>query len=222
MQNKLEKDLTEAGFSLMELIIAITISLTVLSVAATLLASSFNTRLRENQKTDGLADAQRALNLMTREIANSGYGLTNNGIVAGDSSTTTIRVRANLNATSGETSSTTTTDRDEDIKYMLYTDGGSSYIVRLDVNTAAQETEMILIEGVMGLFDGSPSSADLAGALGVPVLAVIDASAMAETFGFALTLPIGWPGASSGSPPTVRSLGCPAEKHGRLSRSGQR
>ncbi|OLE53545.1 MAG: hypothetical protein AUG51_12760 [Acidobacteria bacterium 13_1_20CM_3_53_8] len=124
----------------MELIIAITISLTVLSVAATLLAGSFNTRLRENQKTDGLADAQRALNLMTREIANSGYGLTNNGIVAGDSSATTIRVRANLNATSGETSSTTTTDRDEDIKYMLYTDAGSSYIVRLDVNTAAQET----------------------------------------------------------------------------------
>lgn len=35
----------------------------------------------------------------------------------------------------------------------------------------------------MGLFDGEPSSADLARRLGLPVLAVIDASAMAGTFG---------------------------------------
>jgi cobyrinic acid a,c-diamide synthase len=35
----------------------------------------------------------------------------------------------------------------------------------------------------MGLFDGDPSSADLAARLGLPVLAVIDASAMAQTFG---------------------------------------
>jgi cobyrinic acid a,c-diamide synthase len=39
-----------------------------------------------------------------------------------------------------------------------------------------------LIEGVMGLFDGQPSSADLAKLFNIPVLAVIDASAMAQTF----------------------------------------
>jgi len=48
---------------------------------------------------------------------------------------------------------------------------------------AAQEADLILIEGVMGLFDGDPSSADLAIRFGVPVAAVIDASAMAQTFG---------------------------------------
>jgi cobyrinic acid a,c-diamide synthase len=48
---------------------------------------------------------------------------------------------------------------------------------------AAAEADLILIEGVMGLFDGTPSSADLAQLLGVPVLAVIDAEAMAQTFG---------------------------------------
>lgn len=48
---------------------------------------------------------------------------------------------------------------------------------------AAQDADLILIEGVMGLFDGQPSSADLAVLLGVPVLAVIDASGMAQTFG---------------------------------------
>ncbi|MGF6484261.1 cobyrinate a,c-diamide synthase [Paraburkholderia sp. JPY419] len=48
---------------------------------------------------------------------------------------------------------------------------------------AAQEADLILIEGVMGLFDGTPSSADLATTFGVPVLAVISAQAMAQTFG---------------------------------------
>ena len=48
---------------------------------------------------------------------------------------------------------------------------------------AARSSDLILIEGVMGLFDGDPSSADLAEAFGVPVLAVIDGSAMAQTFG---------------------------------------
>jgi len=48
---------------------------------------------------------------------------------------------------------------------------------------AAQDADLILIEGVMGLFDGMASSADLAMTLGLPVMAVIDGSAMAQTFG---------------------------------------
>ena len=48
---------------------------------------------------------------------------------------------------------------------------------------AAAEADVILIEGVMGLYDGTPSSADLAREFGLPVLAVIDASAMAQTAG---------------------------------------
>jgi cobyrinic acid a,c-diamide synthase len=48
---------------------------------------------------------------------------------------------------------------------------------------AAGVADLILIEGVMGLFDGTPSSADLAQLLGVPVLAVIDAESMAQSFG---------------------------------------
>ncbi|KVC52749.1 cobyrinic acid a,c-diamide synthase [Burkholderia pseudomultivorans] len=47
---------------------------------------------------------------------------------------------------------------------------------------AARDADLILIEGVMGLFDGTPSSADLAAAFGVPVVAVISAKAMAQTF----------------------------------------
>jgi cobyrinic acid a,c-diamide synthase len=55
--------------------------------------------------------------------------------------------------------------------------------VRARLYEAAGEADLILVEGVMGLFDGSPSSADLAARFGLPVLAVIDGSAMAQTFG---------------------------------------
>ncbi|MEN3275932.1 MAG: cobyrinic acid a,c-diamide synthase [Massilia sp.] len=48
---------------------------------------------------------------------------------------------------------------------------------------AARAADAVLIEGVMGLYDGTPSAADLARAFGLPVLAVIDASAMAQTAG---------------------------------------
>jgi cobyrinic acid a,c-diamide synthase len=47
---------------------------------------------------------------------------------------------------------------------------------------AAAEADLIIVEGVMGLFDGEPSAADLAQRFGIPVLAVIDAAAMAGTF----------------------------------------
>lgn len=48
---------------------------------------------------------------------------------------------------------------------------------------AAAESDLVLVEGVMGLFDGTPSGADLARRFTIPVLAVIDAGAMAGTFG---------------------------------------
>jgi cobyrinic acid a,c-diamide synthase len=54
---------------------------------------------------------------------------------------------------------------------------------RRQLAQAACAADVILIEGVMGLYDGTPSSADLARALGVPVLAVINAAAMAQTAG---------------------------------------
>ena len=51
------------------------------------------------------------------------------------------------------------------------------------LHDAAQDADMIIVEGVMGLFDGQPSAADLAQRFGLKVVAVIDASAMAGTFG---------------------------------------
>lgn len=51
------------------------------------------------------------------------------------------------------------------------------------LHQAACEADLILVEGVMGLYDGEPSGADLAQRFGIPVMAVIDAAAMAQTFG---------------------------------------
>jgi cobyrinic acid a,c-diamide synthase len=48
---------------------------------------------------------------------------------------------------------------------------------------AAENADLILVEGVMGLHDGEPSAAELARRLGLPVLLVLDASAMAGSFG---------------------------------------
>jgi cobyrinic acid a,c-diamide synthase len=48
---------------------------------------------------------------------------------------------------------------------------------------AAGQADLILIEGAMGLFDGEPSAADLAERFGIPVVPVIDARGMGQTFG---------------------------------------
>ncbi|POZ51478.1 cobyrinate a,c-diamide synthase [Methylovulum psychrotolerans] len=48
---------------------------------------------------------------------------------------------------------------------------------------AALVADVILVEGVMGLFDGEPCSADIAQRFGLPVCAVIDAAGAAQTVG---------------------------------------
>jgi cobyrinic acid a,c-diamide synthase len=63
----------------------------------------------------------------------------------------------------------------------LWMTGEADCCARL--KAAAQEADLIIVEGVMGLFDGTPSAANLARHFGLPVLAVVDASAMAGTFG---------------------------------------
>ena len=143
----------ERGFSLIELIMAMTITLTVLGLASTLLASSFNIRSREDRKSDAIADVQRALNIMTREISNSGLkvpsGLTNissNGIVAGDSDSESIRIVSNLNGmpdpANGYVEDGDVDDADEDVKFLMYVDAtlGQRYIVRYEKNASNQTT----------------------------------------------------------------------------------
>ena len=125
----------ESGFSLFELLIAMTITLAVMVAASTLLASSLRTRTRENLRSEALAAAQRSLSIMSREIGNSGYGLTDNGIISADSSATSIRVRANLNNDSD------VDDIDEDVRFVYQS--GNTEIVRYDDSTSVSQRSVL-------------------------------------------------------------------------------
>jgi type II secretory pathway pseudopilin PulG len=116
----------QVGFSLLVLVIAMAITLAVMVAASSLLASSLRTRTRENLRSEALAAAQRALNIMSREISNSGYGLTDNGIVVADSDASSIRVRANLN------NNTDLNGIDEDVRFILQPATSNNQIVRYD------------------------------------------------------------------------------------------
>lgn len=123
--NKTRAD--ERGFSIIELMIAMTVTLVVMGIVVSVLAGAFNIRNRENQRSSGGADAQRALNIMSREIATAGYGLSDNGIVTGDSGVSQIRVRSDLNLSGA------TTEAGEDVMYTLDNDANGSFIVRTDL-----------------------------------------------------------------------------------------
>jgi len=128
---------TSGGFSLLELLIAMVITMALMTAATTLLANALRVRSRENQKSDALADTQRALNIMSREIANAGFNMTGNGIVAADSSLNEIRVRANLNRYDYDPSVTDASrenvqDTGEDITYFINTADNTMYLARHD------------------------------------------------------------------------------------------
>ena len=128
---------TSSGFSLLELLIAMVITMALMTAAATLLANALRVRSRENQKSDALADTQRALNIMSREIANSGFNLTGNGIVAADSGLTEIRVRSNLNRYDYDPAVTDASrqnvqDTGEDITYFINAADNTKYLARHD------------------------------------------------------------------------------------------
>ena len=155
----------QQGFSLIELLIAMTLTLIVAGIAATLLAQSFRMRSREDIRSDAIADAQRALNIVSREIANSGFGLIDNGLVAGDCNANTIRVRANLNrfdaaAPASARNGTTepTWDSGEDVKFFVHPAATTTLLARYDPIRAS-------IQRVLKLAEGSCAKADWARAM---------------------------------------------------------
>lgn len=143
----------EAGFSLLEVILAMGITITIMGLASSILAGAFRVRSREDRKSDAIADVQRALNIMTREISNSGLKLpsglpsiSGNGVVTGDSDSQSIRIVSNLNgmpdSANGYFEDSDVEDVDEDIKFLMYVDAalGQRYIVRYEKTGATPTT----------------------------------------------------------------------------------
>jgi prepilin-type N-terminal cleavage/methylation domain-containing protein len=143
---KRNKIKSEAGFSLIELVIAMTVMLIALGIISTVMSKSFAVRARESRTTDALSSAQAALNVLSRDIGNSGYGIydvadetkyANNGIVIADSNDHKLRVRANLSNAGGTplspgVTTLTLNAPNEDITYFF--DAPTKSIVRYDPN----------------------------------------------------------------------------------------
>ena len=130
------------GFSLLELLIAMTVMLLALSIVSSLLARAWSVRARESRTSDALATAQAALDVISREVSNSGFGLydeqtkiSNNGLVTTDCTAHKIRVLSNLENEGGTVTSPGTTTLsinrpEEDVTYFF--DLPTQSIVRYD------------------------------------------------------------------------------------------
>ena len=138
----------------MELLIAMTVMLLLMGIVSTLLARSLSVRSRERQRTDALTSAQAALNILSREIANAGFGLrlagdtfmASNGIIAADSNATQMHIRSNFNNVgprAAPTGSTVlaTSDPGEDITFFYH--APSKSIVRYDPNDTPTTSSIV-------------------------------------------------------------------------------
>jgi prepilin-type N-terminal cleavage/methylation domain-containing protein len=143
MQNARSKN--EEGFSLLELLIGMTITLILLAVVSSLVSRATSVNSREERKGDALVSAQAALNVMSREIGNSGFGIftdavsqtPNNGLVLPDSNANRIHFRSNFENVgdyvhAADDSVVNTIEPGEDVTY--YFDNATQSIVRYDPN----------------------------------------------------------------------------------------
>lgn len=135
----------EAGFSLIEMIIAMGITLIIMGLATTLISQTVNIRTRETRHSTALADAQSGLNTITREISNAGYGLKSNGLYAADSDDDSITVLSDFDQDNAW-------DKDEVVSFQLRADPGTgaNSLVRLALaaDGAASTTGTVLAESV--------------------------------------------------------------------------
>jgi prepilin-type N-terminal cleavage/methylation domain-containing protein len=141
----------EAGFSLIELMVAMGVTLIIMTLASTVLMQCFNIRTRQDSRTAALADVQRALNIISREVASAGYGLSTNGVVGCsggaastcDSDDNAIRIRSNLNRFDASPPDTDTADDGEDVKFFIQTTGDKRYVVRYNRNAASNQATVL-------------------------------------------------------------------------------
>ena len=131
--------------------VAMVVMLILLGVVSSLLSQSMSVRARESQRTDALTSAHAALNVLSREIANSGFGiiasdgsgLAGNGIVAADSNANRIHIRSNITNVGPTTGSTvlSTNEPGEDITYFF--DAATASIVRYDPNDTPRTSVVV-------------------------------------------------------------------------------
>lgn len=130
------KKQTQAGFSILELLLSMFMILVLLAIVSSLFSDSIGIRDRESAKTDALTAAEAALNVISREVANAGYGLTHNGIITADSNANQLHFRTNVINTDSNT-----TSPGEDVTY--YFEPTTDSIVRYDPNDSPNTSAVI-------------------------------------------------------------------------------
>lgn len=212
----------EAGFSIMELLVAMVVMIFITGAATSLLVSAFNVRSREDQRSEGTADARRALNIISREVAGAGYqlprGLTYaaaagsqlvpaNGLIPEDCNATSITFVTNTNAQGDFNSDPTdaTPDAppnfeiagaDEVVKYQFVQDGDNSFLVRKDLLT---DDPLVLANHIDGV------QFDYLNAAGGAAATIAQTTSINITIWVTLR-PVGQPGSMSYQPPSQVSL----------------
>lgn len=134
---------SSGGFSLVELIMSLLLSLLILGVAVATFSGALGSRDRETSRTDAITSAQAALNIMSREIGNAGYGIVDSaglpihGIVVADSNDKLLHFRANIDNFGGNGANTS--QAGENLTYYCETCDGSSTgsVVRSDANVGS-------------------------------------------------------------------------------------
>lgn len=195
-----------AGFSLVELLIAISVMMIVTGAATTLLVGAFNVRSREDPRTEAMSDVRRALNIVSRELANSGYQLPPglsynsttgsnpvpaNGLIPADCDATAITFVANLNANLGA-GDLDVNDSDEALTYQFSQDGGDGFLVRRDLSSGGDSQTLANgVDGVEFVYlnaSGADTSANVSQAVSVRITV------------WATLAPIGQPGTTGYQP----------------------
>ncbi len=168
---KQTRNTKNAGFSIIELLLAMTIMLVLLGLVSGIFARALSTRERESSRTDALTSSQAALNVISREVANSGYGLSeegedesaSNGLVIADCTNKRLHLRANV-----DNDNLTTTEPGEDVTY--FHDAATQSIVRYDPNDIPKISGVVnrVSEVTFQYFDYVGSSSTPSDAKNVP------------------------------------------------------
>lgn len=166
MQHTPHRTNKESGFSIIELLVAMSVMILITGAATALLTSAFSVRAREDQRSEGTSDARRALNIISREVANAGYQLPRNltynspggtksvppnGLIPEDCNAQAITFVTNLDAQgeflTGGAPSAQIALADEAVKFQFVQDGTSSFLVRRDLITG---TSLVLANRIDG------------------------------------------------------------------------
>jgi type IV pilus assembly protein PilW len=123
----------ELGFTLIELVIGLAISLILMGVAVSIFNVQRKSYIMQEQVTEMQQNVRVAMDMMIREIRMAGYDPTESGFIGiGTNTTTLLQILADLD---GDGAITGTSSTNEDITYRYYNANDATYPRQIMRNT---------------------------------------------------------------------------------------